>query len=161
MTLYSIIEQRVIVKTLLHNIAAHFEERTSAWFMAGISFGVGIVLTLNPDLLTGTINAPAYFGHMTAFAGQWAWRAAFLVIGTSSLMALTVNGTFPSFPWTPHIRFLMSSLSAVIWAELALSILAGALTIGTVVYPAIVLIEFHNVRQALKDMRGRHGRWRA
>lgn len=149
---------------VLHNAAAHFEIRASSWFMAWITLGVGISMTANPTMLTGSINAAIYFRHMAELADQSIWRALFLIVGTSRLMALTINGSFPAFHWTPHIRLAMSCLSAMLWANVAYSVIEGMPTIGTVVYPFLILVEIHNAVQALRDMKGwgdKDGRERA
>ena len=149
---------------VLQNASAHFEIRASSWFMAWMTLGVGISMTANPTMLTGSINAAIYFRHMSELADQSIWRALFLIVGISRLMALTINGSFPAFRWTPHIRFFMSCLSAMLWANVAYSVIGGLPTIGTVVYPFLILVEVHNAVQAFRDVRGwgdRYGRERA
>lgn len=143
------------IRVILHNASSHFELRASSWFMAWITLGVGITMAINPTMLTGSINAAIYFRHMTDLASQDVWRALFLLVGTSRAIALTINGSFPSFKWTPHIRFSMSALSVLLWSEVAYSVMGGMPTIGTVVYPFICLLEAHNAVQAFKDMLGK------
>lgn len=142
------------MKVILHNAAAHFEIRASSWFMAWMTLGVGILMTYDPTMMTGPNNAAPYFQRMSTLADPGIWRTLFLIVGTSRLMALVINGSFAAFRWTPHIRLFMSSLSAMIWANVAYSVIGGPPTIGTVTYPFLVLVEIHNAVQALKDMNG-------
>ena len=143
---------------VLHNAGAHFELRASSWFMAFMTLGVGVMMTVHPDMLTGSISSAAYFRRMTILLDQSIWRTLFLFVGTSLIVALTINGSFPAFRWTPHIRFAMSCLSVAIWSQVAISVMGGFPTIGTVAYPVLVLVEAHNAFQALKDIRGRGDR---
>jgi hypothetical protein len=144
------------------NIAAHFKTRSLSWFMAAMTFGVGIAMTVNPTMLRDSIGAPVYFAHMVSIAPQPVWRILFLVVGTSRLLALAINGSFPTIWWTPHVRAIMSSVSALLWSQVAISVLGGEVTIGTIVYPFIVLIEINNMVQAAREAKWGHyddGEW--
>lgn len=141
-------------KILIENIAAHFQMRVSSWFMSTMMFGIGIVLTLNPTALTETPNAPVYFAHMLEWGDQSAWRAVFLVIGTSRLMALIINGSFPGIWWTPHLRMAMSGASSVVWLQVAISVAwTPNPTLGAVVYPMIFIAELYNTWRSARETR--------
>jgi L-asparagine transporter-like permease len=120
--------------------------------MALMTLGLGMVLTVNPTLLTASPNAPVYFGHMAGIFEQWVWRFLFLVVATARLIALAVNGTFPSIRWTPQVRVVCSGVSCLLWAEIAYSVASGTPTFGTIVYPGLALLEVRNTYQAFKDL---------
>lgn len=128
--------------------------------MAALTFGGGVVLTINPTMLTDSINAKLYFVHMASLAPQWFWRMMFLTVGTSRLIALTVNGSFPALWWMPPVRVASTGVSAILWAELALSVVGGPVAFGTLIYPSLFVVELSNVRQAIRESWGCYGRGR-
>lgn len=141
-------------KIVIHNIACHFQIRIASWFMATMMFGIGIVLTINPTALTATPNAPVYFARMLEWGDQSVWRAIFLIIGTSKVMALVINGSFPGIWWTPHLRMVMAGLSSVVWMQVAISVAwTQNPTLGAVVYPMIFIMELYNTWRASRETR--------
>lgn len=148
------------IRVVVHNIAAHFELRFSSWFMATMMFFIGIVLTANPQALTGSPNAAIYFAYMDSIASPAVWRGVFLVIGTTRLMALVINGTFPAIWWTPHLRWVMSTVSSMVWAMVAISVVWTSYpTLGTIIYPGVFILELRNIVIARRDaaMAALHG----
>lgn len=139
---------------MFRNAAGHFHARAPSWFMAFMTFGVGIAMTVNPHMLVGVSVTHLYFGYMVALADQYVWRALFLAVGTARILALLINGSFSAVTWTPLVRAVTSGVSAVLWSVVALSVVGGEMTIGTIVYPGIVLIELYNMTQAARDWRG-------
>ena len=137
------------------NALAHFRLRQSSWYMAGVNFGIGIAMVVNPGMLTDNPGASIYFAHLVEWVSPAAWRNLFLFIGIARLGALYVNGTFRSIWWTPHVRLAASCLSFLIWVQFATSlIMSGIVSIGTVLYSMTAMIELFNIAVAATETRG-------
>lgn len=138
------------------NAYAHFQMRVSSWYMAVISLGVGVVLTINPGALTTNPGAEVFFGNLLRVAPPEAWRAAFLAIGLTRLIALFINGTFPRVRWMPYVRASMAAISSMIWGQMALSIAAvGIPSVGECLFIGTVLTELWNVAIAMSETKSR------
>lgn len=144
----------VTVKTVWANMVSDFPHRKPSWAMTGVNAAVATVLTINPGALDSNPGAAVFFSHLLAIAPPEFWRAVFVISSTARLLSLVINGTFPMFQHSAVIRAAMSGVSALIWGQIAVSILAtGFLSIGAVVYSAIALCELENVRAAVIDAR--------
>lgn len=144
----------VTVKTVWANMVRDFPGRKPSWAMMALNACVGLILTINPGALTTNPGAAVFFAHLLALAPPEFWRFVFVVSSTARLFSLVINGTFPLFRHSAAIRAAMSGISALIWAQIAVSIIAtGLLSIGAVVYGFIALCELENVRAAVIDAR--------
>lgn len=144
----------VTVRTVWANMVSDFPGRRPSWAMMALNAAIGLVLTVNPGALTTNPGAGVFFAHLLALAPTELWRAVFIISSTARLFSLVINGTFPMFRHSAVIRAAMSGISALIWAQIAVSIIAtGLLSIGSVVFCFIALCELENVRAAVADAR--------
>lgn len=131
-----------IVVRLQHS----FPMRITEWVVAGILTTWGVVLSQPGDVL---INEQ--YEMLTRVANESTWAAICLLVGTTRLLALFINGAWrPS----PHIRAAMAGLSTIFWLYVVLGIFAvGELSTGMAVYPWLLLADFYAVFRASRDAR--------
>lgn len=139
-------------RIVMRNAISHFRARASSWYMAIVNLAIGIVMTVNPDGITDNPGADVYLAYANRIASPDVWRALFLAIGLARLLALIVNGSFPRVWWTPHIRMVLSGLSAVVWLQFAISVcLTTYPAFATVLFPAAVILELWNTAVAASE----------
>jgi len=126
----------------------HFNLRVSDWLMAMILTTFGGLLLANPAVFD-----PAHsFAVLSQMAPAQSWGLSCLAIGLTRLFALIVNGTFPAFRWSPHIRFTMAMLSCFVWFQLTLGIaLVPIATAALAVYPYLCLFDLYNTFLAASE----------
>jgi hypothetical protein len=75
-----------------------------------------------------------------------------LVIGVTRVGALMINGTFPQFRWSPHLRLVMAGLSCFIWFQITLGLLVNdEPTAMVAVYPQLFLFDLYNLFLAASE----------
>ncbi|UIJ73384.1 hypothetical protein [Aurantimonas sp. HBX-1] len=73
------------------------------------------------------------------------------------LAALTINGTFKGFAFSPHIRALASVVGVAIWSQVSLGFLmaflaGGGAPSGVIGWSTMVLLEIMNVYRSWSDV---------
>lgn len=133
--------QDVVAFPLVKGITGHFALRVADWFLSAIMFNFGLVLAGPAHVL----NHPAFAG-LARIADEHVWAAFCLGVGFVRLAALVVNGTYPRFRWSPHIRCLCALASLMVWFNISLGFwLAEVATTGIAVYPWLMLFDVYNV----------------
>ena len=133
-----------VAKGSTHNFAI----RVSDWFLALMLTTFGLMLLTGPDIFA-TSRSFALLAHM---APACSWGTVCLVIGAMRLCALVINGTFPVFRWSPHIRFTMALLSCFVWFQIALGIaLSPTISTALAVYPYLFLFDMYNTFLAASE----------
>ena len=136
------------IVALVRGATHHFALRVSDWLLALMLTTFGLVLNLSPDIFNG-VHSFAVLAQMGPAAR---WSTVCLTIGTLRLAALVINGTFPVFRWSPHIRFTAALLSCFIWFQLTLGIaLAPEITSALAVYPYLFLFDLYNTFLAASE----------
>jgi hypothetical protein len=105
------------VNSLFRGAMAHFRLRYGSWVASGILFGMGLVMMQNQGLFENDPHADTY-AYLTRLASQDFWLYVMLLLGGGRLFALIINGTFPTFTLSPHIRAACSFLSCFVWFQL-------------------------------------------
>ena len=119
----------------------HFAIRVSDWFLAMMLTCFGLILIMHPEVFV-TSKAYVLLSQMAPAAN---WGAVCFMIGSFRLIALMINGTFPAFRWSPHIRFMMAMLSCFVWFQVSLGItLLPVVTTALAVYPFLFLFDMYN-----------------
>ncbi len=125
-----------------YGVADHFAARVADWFLATMVLSMGI-LFFRRDGIFGSF--PEFYLPLSRLASQHVWAWACTIIGGTRLIALFINGTFPYFRWSPHLRFVMAVMSAVIWLQVALGLMmSGVAVLGAALVPYLALFDLYN-----------------
>ncbi len=141
-------KRREMLKRLWSGIANHFRLRATEWFGCAVLLQLGKTLYFPPPAFPHSES----WDVMAAMMSEESWGLIFLAIGALRLAALTVNGTFKGFRFSPHIRCATAFLAAGLWLQVVLSMLEAAPNgTGYVVYRLILLLELYNVWRSAAD----------
>ncbi|WP_024585987.1 hypothetical protein [Aliihoeflea sp. 2WW] len=143
----------MIIVRVYRGVADHFPIRMSEWVMLWPALGLWIGLQLSPDMFE-TSNSFAYLAH---WADERTWAAIIGLCGLMRLSALTINGTFKGFAFSPHIRAAASIVGAAIWSQVSLGFLmawmnVGGAPSGAVAWSTMVLLEIMNTYRSWSDV---------
>jgi hypothetical protein len=105
----------------IRGMTDHFRLRAPAWIMSLILFGLGTALLKNPNVFTHDVKAYQYVFLNRVF-DQTVWAILCVTVGGARIVALIINGTFRSFPWSNHIRSIGAFLSCFLWFQIALGV---------------------------------------
>jgi hypothetical protein len=125
-----------------HNITL----RIGSWFLSMMLTSWGLLLLIHPILFLG----PGYIG-LIRLAPEVVWGWSAMTIGLIRLVALIINGTFISFRWSPHVRFVMDVLSCFIWFQITLGFAAAGTGTGLAIYPFLFLFDAYNSMLAASE----------
>ena len=134
-------------------IRDHFPARVAEWIMVVPALGLALAFDLQPHMF----NISPTFGRLQEWADEETWKAICLAVGTVRLIALTVNGTFASFRYAPHLRALAALLCGLFWAQFSLGLLlpylegTGALALFVAI-STLALFELANLFRASADV---------
>lgn len=111
---------------LIHGVTDHFRLRAISWIMCFNMIIYGIILLNNPEVFYKTSHSVIYM-NLTRLATAHTWGTMCFVLGGIRFMALFINGTFPTFRWSPYFRAASSFLSAIFWFQIVLGTLASSI----------------------------------
>jgi len=136
------------VMRLAKGAAHNFAIRVSDWFASWVMLTFGFVVMLYPRVFDGN----PWYGLLENLAPPATWGLVCWAIGMARVGALTVNGTFPSFRWSPHLRFMMAMTSCFVWFQITLGLIIAQLpTIGIAVFPHLFVFDLYNVFLAASE----------
>ncbi len=144
----------MILFRLYDGIADHFPIRRMEWLMAVPAGLLSIGLTIQPDMF----EVSPSFAILKTWADESTWAALCFALCCIRLLALTINGTFKRFKWSPAIRAAASLFGAFLWAEVTLGFIVSFLT-GEGAFSAIAawgtlsIAESMNVVQTWGDLK--------
>lgn len=139
---------RPVVLRIGYGISDHFKLRVAEWFATLLLLQFGLIILTTPDVFA---TSPG-FRVMAQWADDTTWGIACLAIGGAHFAALTVNGTFRGFRFSPHIRALACALACYLWLQITLGIyLSGAGSTGVGTYRLVLGLEFWNFVRACLD----------
>jgi hypothetical protein len=128
--------------------AHHFALRVSDWFAGSVMLSFGVALIAWPSIL----HTFAYYRLLSRILPDCFWGYVCLTIGIGRVTALTINGTFPLFRWSPQLRLAMASMSSFIWFQIALGLLVSDQPTAMIaVYPQLFLFDMYNVFLAASE----------
>lgn len=134
-----------VAQRVARGVTKHFKLRVAEWFTSAALFQLGWTL-LTPPPTFGTNPAWDVLAH---WASEGVWGGACVAVGGTRLMALTINGTFPSFRWSPHIRCVTAFLACFVWFQILLGLWLTGLSLASVgTFRLLLLLEFWNVYRA-------------
>lgn len=147
----------MIILRVATGIRSHLHARASEWLMIYPAVGIGAVLIYQPDLFE---TSPS-FAQVASWLTQPQWSLAVLLCALTRLIALTVNGTFEGFPFSPHMRLAASMVGVLFWSQFCLGLMSAAMYnggawSGPVAYSTLCLAELLNIYRTWSDIaRGR------
>lgn len=124
----------------VRGITDHFVMRYPGWFMSILMIAIGFDFLNNAQLfINGDWGDPVRFIYLQRIlASQTTWAQAFIVVGGLRILALTINGSFPGFSWSPHIRCFCHALACFPWFQICLATYMHATNTTFAVYCALL-----------------------
>lgn len=147
----------IILRRVYIGVADHFKIRASEWIMLWPTFGLWAALQLWPEMF----NTSASFVVLAGWGNESTWSWVVASAGIARLGALTVNGTFRGFVFSPHIRAAVSVFGAGVWSQVSLGFAVAAVTSGgapseAIAWSTMVLLEIINTHRSWADV-GKQG----
>lgn len=147
----------MVVVRIVTGVRRHWAVRASEWVMVYPAIGMGLALTLQDSMFS--MGGP--FVYLARWWGQSTWAIFVLLAALIRLAALTINGTFKSFPYSPHMRLVACMAGVLFWSQYCMGFVNAAYSgdgawPSPVAYSTFVLLEFLNVYRVWGDVaRGR------
>jgi len=143
----------VIVLRVYRGITDHFPIRVSEWVMAWPAIGLWVALQVDPQMFD---RSPS-FAYLAHWGDELTWAWVIGLCGVLRLLALTINGTFKGFAFSPHIRAAASLIGVAVWSQVSLGFLMAALTgggaaSGAIAWSTMVLMEVFNTYRSWSDV---------
>jgi len=143
----------LIVFRIYRGVADHFPIRVSEWVMVWPAMGMWAALQAMPDMFS---VSPSY-EYLARWASEQSWAWIIMACGMVRLAALTINGTFKGFAFSPHIRAVASIVGVAIWSQISLGFLMAFLTgggalSGVIGWSTMVLLEIMNTYRSWSDV---------
>lgn len=127
----------------------HFQARFAEWMNAVILVGFGLYLLTHPGMFDDP-RVTALWAGLKGIGAQATWALVCVIIGSSRLTALYINGRHKR---TPMIRLVASFFSAFILTQICLGLWASeAPNTGLIVYPVLVMADIYSAFRASADM---------
>lgn len=147
----------IILRRVAGGVANHFKVRASEWVMLWPAFGLWATLIDDPQMFQ---TSPSY-SVLASWFDETTWALLIAFSGVARLGALTVNGTFRGFVFSPHIRAGASLIGVAIWSQVSLGFLmawlfAGGAASGFIGWSTMVLLEIINTHRSWIDV-GKQG----
>jgi len=147
-----LVEPMSLASRFYHGVVDHLRLRTISWVMSLNMTGFGLVLLANPEAMS-LPGRTVLYADLLRVASEHSWGVICVAIGVFRLLALGINGTFPSFPWSPYMRALGSFLSCLIWFTIELGAMqAGTLILALDVYATFLLFDVISLYTAALEM---------
>ncbi|WP_210291621.1 hypothetical protein [Aureimonas pseudogalii] len=143
----------MIIVRVYRGVADHFPIRVSEWVMVWPAVGLWFGLQLDPTMFG---KSPS-FAFIAAWGDEGTWSAVIGLCAVLRLAALTINGTFEGFAFSPHIRAFASLVGVGIWSQVSLGFLMAFLTAGGafsgfIGWSTMVVLELWNVFRSWSDV---------
>lgn len=143
----------MIILRVYRGVADHFPIRFPEWVMLWPSLGLWVGLQVDPGMFSKSDS----FSYLAAWANEATWAAILGLCAVFRLAALTINGTFKGFAFSPHIRAVASLVGVAIWSQVSLGFLmaflfAGGAFSAVVAWSTPVIIELWNVFRSWSDV---------
>ncbi len=141
--------RRAAILRFWRGITAHLATRITEWVAAAFMLQLGWTLYMPPDVLPGQ---PAW-ALLTQILFETTWGMVMLAIAALRVLALSINGTYQGFRFSPHVRALTAFLGCGIWLQVVLSLWLSQVpgtALGT--YRIILALECWNLWRAGLDV---------
>lgn len=117
------------------------------------AIGMWLAFQAQPEMF----STSASFATLRHWGTEHTWGILCLWCGLARLVALSVNGTFRAFPYSPHMRITASFIGIAFWSQFSLGFLTafiegnGAIS-AVVAYSTFCLLELANVYRSWSDI---------
>ena len=143
----------MIFLRVVRGVTDHFPIRVSEWVMLWPSFGLWASLRITPDMF----DVSPSFAYLRYWGDEQTWALVIGICAVIRLLALTINGTFKGFAFSPHIRAMASIIGVAVWSQVSLGLLmawlnSGGAPSGVIAYSAFVLFEIVNTYRSWSDV---------
>lgn len=144
----------IVLRAVAHGVKEHFKARKSEWLMLFPCGGMGAVLNLQSNMFELSNS----FNELARRYEEKEWAFFIIMAAAVRMFALTVNGTFESFPYSPHLRMFASACSGYFWLQFTMGFAyTGQEGIGAwsaiVAYGSFVVFECANIVQSSYDLK--------
>lgn len=92
-------EKDVVLFRVYRGLKKHLPFRWTEWAMLWPAFGMWVVLQWDPIMFSRS----ASFIYLARYANEGTWATILGFLGVLRLFALTINGAFDGFAFSPHI----------------------------------------------------------
>ncbi|ACA18471.1 hypothetical protein M446_4113 [Methylobacterium sp. 4-46] len=134
--------RRAALLRFLVGIWGHFRLRATEWFAAALLLQLGWTFGTPPDIFP----CQPTWALLARLAPEGTWGALMLAVAGLRIAALTVNGTYRGFRFSPHIRALTAFLACGLWLQVTLSAWSSPVPGAACgIYRLILLMELWNV----------------
>lgn len=143
----------MIILRVYRGVADHFPIRVSEWIMVWPAIGLWFGLQLDPVMFAKSSS----FAFLAAWGDESTWASIVGLCAVCRLAALTINGTFKGFAFSPHIRAAASLIGVAIWSQVSLGFLmaflvSGGAISGVIAWSTFVIAELWNVVRSWDDV---------
>ena len=114
--------RRAVIRRIVHGVTSHAKTRVTEWFTAAAMLQLGWTLYWPPPAFPLSVS----WSVMAQWAPEDAWGAVMLLVAGLRVAALTINGTFQRFRWSPHIRCATAVMATGLWTQVVLSMWLAA-----------------------------------
>lgn len=147
----------MIVVRVATGIRSHFDVRATEWLMIYPALGISIALLYQHSMFS---TSPS-FQIVQQYWTETQWALIGLIVVLARLIALTVNGTFAGFRYSPHMRLTASAFGVFFWSQFTIGFALAAFTANGAwsapfAYSTLFLAELLNINRSWTDIaRGR------
>lgn len=143
----------MIVLRMAHGVRSHFTLRLSEWLMIYPAIGMWIAFQMQPQMF----SLSSSFAVLDRWADEMTWAWLVLCCALARLVALTVNGSFKTFPYSPHMRLGAAFIGIAFWSQFALGFVLAYLATGSALsavfaYTTFCLAELANIYRTWGDV---------
>ncbi|MER9937397.1 hypothetical protein [Mesorhizobium sp. M0088] len=141
----------MIIAHIKDNFAAAFFPRWAEWAAASVLLSIGLMLSINTDLMVSSVANGYGRGYqlLLAIAGQSVWATALTVFGSTRLAILLINGAWRR---SPVARAVTAFISCFFWTQLVLSF-QPTFGFAFVMACGWLLTDIVNIMRAARDAR--------
>ena len=141
----------MIMAHIRDNFTAAFFPRWAEWAAASVLLCIGLMLSINTDLMVSSV-ANGYgkgYAMLLAIAGQSVWATTLTVFGSARILILLINGAWRR---SPVARAATAFLSCFFWTILVLSF-QPTFGFAFVMACGWLLTDLVNIMRAARDAR--------
>lgn len=141
----------MIMAHIRDNFTAAFFPRWAEWAAASVLLGIGLMLTVNTDLMVSSVANGYGKGYqlLLAIAGQSVWATTLTIFGSIRILILLINGAWRR---SPVARAATAFVSCFFWTQMVLSF-EPTFGFAFVMACGWLLTDVVNVMRASRDAR--------
>lgn len=144
----------MVLLRVVVGVKDHFQIRVTEWVMLIPALWLWYSFRLQPDMFS---LSPSYT-MLREYGSEYTWGLVCFFCGAARLFALTINGTFRTFRYSPHIRMAASAVGVLIWLQFWMAFAGSYWTAGGSIsalghYTTYIVLETVNFYRSRVDVR--------